>query len=50
MRVEVHHGGQDELVSPAKVENVIGEPQEDHTADRQQCRHELLELSMDHVS
>ncbi len=43
-RQEGYHGGQDELMAPAEVEDVIGEAQEDHAADGQQRRHELLEL------
>lgn len=39
------HGGQQELVSPAQVQHVVGEAQEDHAADGQESTDQLHKLS-----
>ena len=39
------HGGEQELVSPPKVQHVIGEAQEDHATDGEKCTDQLNKLT-----
>ena len=37
-------GGQQQLVAPLELQHVVGEPEQQHTADRQQRRQQLHKL------
>ena len=37
-------GGEEELVTPAKVEDIVGKPQENHAAHREESTEEMSKL------
>ena len=42
-------GGQQQLVAPLQLQHVVGEPQQQHTADGEQRRQQLHKLDSDPV-